>query len=221
MLFTIGTIGSYVSTLCLILSVLLLLINSKALSPVLRKLSYYLCWNLVIELGAYLMIKIGVNNLPLLHIYTFGELLLWAVFYLEVLKLTSRQRTSLLTMVAVAALLIVLNSIFLQNIYGFNSYAKTLVNVILIGLSILLLYQLLHSENEAGHRALGLINSSVLFYYSGSLLIFMFSDYFFRNAGVPSGFWVFNVLINLVFQVLILRAIWIALDNKKSLFLLR
>jgi hypothetical protein len=187
------------------------------------KLSYYLYWNLAIEIGAFFLIQVEINNLPLLHIYTLGELILWTIFYLEILILSRNKRMLLVVGIAFAAVLIVLNSLFLQSIYGFNSYAKTLVNVILIGLSTLLFNQLLHTktENQPQTRAKGLINSSVLFYYSGSLLIFMFSDYFFNNSGVHTGFWVFNVLINLIFQVLILIAVWIALENKKLFFSLR
>ena len=110
-------------------------------------------------------------------------------------------------------LLIILNSLFVQDIYTFNSYAKTLVNVIILIYSGILFFQLLRNMDKKGEypnrRLLEIINTAVLLYYSGSLFVFMFSNYYLSHGdGLPLVFWIFNVVLNLIFQILILIAIW-------------
>lgn len=218
MLHQVGTISVYLVLTVLVLSVVTLLINREKIVSPIKELSYYLYWNLAIEISARILMELNINNLPLLHLYTLGELIFWSFFYWKVLRLNSIQRKTFLITTGLTASLVLINSIFIQEITGFNSNAKTLVNVLLISYSVIFLYQLLHLTNveRKKHRFSGLINSAVLIYYSGSLMIFMFSNYLYQYLEDDSAFWVFNVLLNLLFQILIFIALWKVFRNKTS-----
>ncbi len=159
------------------------------------------------------------NNLPLLHLYTFGEFLLLSWFYREIIGRPRFSTIKFNIFIGVVAALIILNSIFIQPLEEFNTYAKTLVQVVLIGYSILYFYYLTNQEDNevVEQKSLRLINSALIVYYSGSLFIFMFSNYFIENDDNLI-FWVFNSLLNLIFQLLVLIAIWrVAFRETKSL----
>ena len=193
--------------ICLISSLGILLFNWKRLSRIYMCLGYYLMWNFLIELSAWAFQMRGINNLPLLHLYTWGEFLLFSWFYREVFPNASLFSQHFRIFLITVSILIVGNSLFVQSIYGFNSYAKALVQVILISYSM---YYFFNTENEYERKGSELrwVHSSVLVYYSGSFFIYLFSDYFLRyGEGIPKEFWMFNAFLNLVFHSLILTTI--------------
>ncbi len=207
MLQEIGLLCRNLVFICLFASILLLFFNRKRLPDTFRYLGYYLCWNLAIEITARILSDYETNNLPLLHLYTIGEFLLFALLYRKVHLFKKWPDKKFWIFVCIVLLFVILNSIFIQNIYTFNSYAKTVVQLILMGFAFGYFYQL--HEKEQDTEALNWVNAAVLIYYSGSLFIFMFGNYFLDK--VPEThliFWIINVFLNLIFQVLILTAIW-------------
>ncbi|WP_298425248.1 hypothetical protein [uncultured Kordia sp.] len=121
--------------------------------------------------------------------------------------------------ILIGSLFIVCNSTWLQSIYIFNSYAKTFVQLTIIGYAILYFYNLIENQVFAPtvSKSLRLINSAVLIYYSGSLFIFMCSNVYYENAQVYDIFWIFNALLNILFQLLILIGLWKVFFKKKIL----
>jgi len=219
MLKSIGDILVYLPFTCLTISIIIVLVSWKRLPILIHLLSYFLIWNFLIELGAYICIQLSVNNLPLLHMYTLGEMILWSLFYREALLGSQKRKKGEVIFLLTIITLLIINSLFIQEITGFNSYAKTLVNLIILIYGILYLIKLLETKktkNQIGRLSFEIINFGVLIYYSGSLLVFMFSDYFLTiSKGLHIGFWVFNVLLNLIFQILMLFAIWKASSKKR------
>ncbi len=201
---------------CLFASILLLFLNWKRLPATFRYLGYYLCWNLFIEITARILSSYSVNNLPLLHLYTIGEFLLFALLYRKMHLFKNWADKKFWIFVSVALALIVLNSIFIQNIYEFNSYAKTMVQLILMGFAFGYFYQLQEKKEET--ESLNWVNAAVLIYYSGSLFIFMFGNYFLdKEPKTHLIFWVINVLLNLIFQILVFIGIW-KVSRKRRFF---
>lgn len=201
----------YLALGCLILSVSIGLFKFKGLRASLQIFVVFLIFNLCIEIGAKILFHQKMNNLPLLHLYTFGEFILLSFFFKSLTKEIPIFQKWLPPIMIIVGLLIVGNSAFLQSIYGFNSYAKTLTQVIIIIYSVLYFYTLSDevSLNNLEQKSLRLINSAIIVYYSGSLFIFMFSNYFLKKQiELHQGFWAFNALLNLVFQFLVLYGIW-------------
>lgn len=176
-----------------------------------KRISYLIWFNLATELGARILAETTGNNLPLLHVYTLGEFLLLSFFYKGLLQDPKWLAQNFKKITLVIASLIILNSIFLQPVIQFNTYAKTLVQIIFITYSILYFFNLSDASHlfDKEQKYLRLINSAILVYYSGSLFIFMFSNYFLQNnLDLPSGLWAFNAILNLVFLALIFFSIW-------------
>ena len=73
------------SVACLLLNVILCFIGYKGFSEPFRRLSYFLIWNLLIEISARVFSYSDHNNLPLLHLYTLGEFILLSWFYKSLL----------------------------------------------------------------------------------------------------------------------------------------
>lgn len=216
--YTIEYVLSRAILVILSVSCLVVLYDWRNQFSVIRYFSFFIFLNLITEIVAKIFQYYGENNLPLLHLYTFGEFVLISLFYFYLFKRKNIARRFLLLLIPVVSILIILNSIYLQSIFGFNSYAKTMVQLIIISYSLYYFFKQPANilEEQINNRPLLLINTAILIYYSGSLFVFMFSDFLYKyGEGLPKGFWMFNIILNLIFQLLILVALWMVLKNKK------
>ncbi|HNL40314.1 MAG TPA: hypothetical protein PKH43_14285 [Saprospiraceae bacterium] len=118
--------------LCLLFSCILGVRYWRRLPKPLKALMAYLFFSFIIEIGSRLAAVAFHQNLPLLHVYTFGEFLLLSLFYRQMLDDSSGFKRYFNWIVGTVLTLVVLNTLFLQGIFEFNSYAKTLVQVLII-----------------------------------------------------------------------------------------
>ncbi len=209
---------SYLILFIQLISIILFVSRFERFSKSLYIFIGFVTFSFIVTSISLFMWHQGANNLPLLHLYTLGEFLLLSWFYREIIGRREFPVHIFRWFVILVTILIILNSIILQPLSQFNTYAKTMVQVVLIAYSILYFYYLTnHTDNEVvEQKALRLINSALIVYYSGSLFIFMFSNYFIENDDNLI-FWVFNSLLNFIFQLLVLIAIWrVAFRKTKS-----
>ncbi|MEM9920096.1 MAG: hypothetical protein AAF990_18515 [Bacteroidota bacterium] len=201
---------------CLSLNVLLCAIYFRKLEVPLQRLSIFLLFNWIIEVAARICAYSDINNLPLLHLYTLGEFILFLWFYKSLFVRLEIFQKAFRPFAVIGTVLIVLNSVFIQNIYAFNPLAKTLVQLTIIALAVLYFYNLnsLQSSASGIYKSLRLINSAVLIYYSGSLFIFMCNQLFIDASEVYEIIWAFNAVLNLIFQLLVLWGLWIVVFKK-------
>ncbi len=142
--------------------------------------------------------------------------------YLSFFKLDNKNKRLAGLLTFLVSILIILNSVFVQSIWGFNSYAKTLVQCVIIiySLSYFFLNYMNKIKNGIIRKVRLFINATILIYYSGSLFVFMFSDYFLRVlGGTPRELWIINISLNFLFQVAILVTVWKVFNNRKSITL--
>ena len=198
------------------LSVLLCALHFNKLKIPFQRLFYFLIWNLVIELLARVFMYLGINNLPLLHLYTIGEFILFSWFYKSLITKPFSLSRKFGPFIVIGAILIAVNSILFQGIYDYNPITKTIVQIIIISYAVLYFYNLTenHSESKAIGKSLSLINSAILIYYSGSLFIFMTSQMLKIYPEWKAIFWAFNAVLNIIFQLIILWGIWIVIFKK-------
>jgi hypothetical protein len=191
----------------------------KKLNTPFRRLFYFLVWNSMIEILAFAFMKYGYNNLPLLHIYTLGEFILFSYFYKSLINKPIRFQKLFLYFLISGSFFIIVNSIFFQSIFGFNSFAKTFVQITIIGFAVLYFYNLIENQlySTAASKGLRLVNSAVLIYYSGSLFVFMYGKFSFANTDIFTFFWAFNSVLYLLFQLFILIALWKISYRKRTL----
>lgn len=214
-------ITGQVNFICLIILNLLVLFRYRQLPAKIRSIGFYLLLSLTTEAVSRWLFHKHENNLYLLHYYTFFEFLAWSYFFYHLFKSKDWMPTSLPWWIAMVSILIIANSIFLEPTTGFNSNAKTLVQVILIAYTI---YYFFISFGKIDlrqriPRATTLINFAILFYYSGSLFIFMFSKIL-ANQGVANhlqfGFWAINALLLVILHGLILISLWMVAFRKTT-----
>lgn len=195
---------------CLLISCCLGLAYLRRLPRSLQILTIYLVFNFLIEIGARLAAVAYQQNLPLLHLYTFGEFLLFSLFYRQLLDEQSVFKKYFQWIVMSVLVLVVLNTLFLQGIFEFNSYAKTLVQIVIILYALDYAFRIAEREDPDPRltQMLRLINAAMLIYYCGSLFIFMASS---LESGARESFkilWTTNKILLLIFQLIILVALW-------------
>lgn len=216
---TLHTIYFYavkLALLCLSINVVLCFIKRKKLTAPFIRLFYFLIWNLLIEILAYTFMQFKINNLPLLHIYTLGEFLLFSYFFMSLIKKPDAFKKGLKYFIIAGSALIVLNSVLVQSLFEFNTIAKTFVQISIITYAVLYFYNL--SENQSYSwqmsKSLRLVNSAILIYYCGSLFIFMYGKLSLKDVDGYVVFWAFNAILNFIFQLLILLGLWKAFFRK-------
>lgn len=198
----------------LVISIILCLYYWKRLPIAFKFLSFYLWCNLTVEVIVFFLPP-GTNNLPLLHLYTLFEFILISLIYRKMGLFDPWPAQYFAIFLISIAGLIVLNSIFLESIYTYNSYAKTVVQLLFIGYAVGYMFQLKENSPDAG--AHNLMNYAILIAYSGSLFIFMFGNVLLADE-FDNLFWDINVLLNLLFQILILISVWKASRARKLQF---
>jgi len=201
---------STLPVLCLLLSCLLGLRYWFRFPAPLRIIVIYLVFNFLIEIGARVASAVYAQNLPLLHLYTLGECLLFSLFYRQILDDRSVFKRFFNWILGVILSLVLLNTIFLQSIFEFNTYAKILVQVLIILYALDYAFRFAEREesNPQVGQALRLINAAVLIYYCGSLFIFMSDHFAIRMGTAIQILWDINTVLNLIFQLVILVALW-------------
>ncbi|MEZ4963620.1 MAG: hypothetical protein R2791_00135 [Saprospiraceae bacterium] len=221
MLFKIFNYVSTISQAVLLLNALILFWKFKGIPEKVRSIWPYILIAFLTEIISKALALLEYPNLFLLHIYTLLEFLTWSFFYRRVFQDNKRFQTIFPWAVAVIAVLLIGNSIFLEPLNTFNSNAKTLVQVALISYGVYYLFEAFGKTDltKPTQRAVILINFAVILYYSGSLFIFMFSK-FLASQHVDQSWqrlmWVINALLVGLFQVLIFFGLWPFAFGKKN-----
>ena len=168
----------------------------KTLTKELKVFSYYLFATGVFQMLALILALNKVNNLPLVHLDTALSFIFLAWFYTSVLEAFINKKIILITCI-VFLIFIVLNSLFVQTLFTFNSYALTLESIIVIILSLstfmLLLNDIVKEKTKQNIKSINWINSGLFIYFSSSLLIFYFGDFFTRNFPVQFNFYIWSL----------------------------
>lgn len=196
--------------LCLLLSCGLGLRYWQRLPRPFRVLVVYLAFNLLIEIGARVGALVFQQNLPLLHLYTLGECWLFSLFYSQILDEESVFQRHFRWIVGTVLTLTVLNSIFLQGIFEYNSYGKTLVQVLIILYALDYAFRFSERDDPAPRlsQMLRLVNAAILIYYCGSLFVFMSSQFEIEMQGGIHILWQVNKVLNLIFHLMVFIALW-------------
>lgn len=179
----------------------------------LRLFTYFIFFSGIIQALSLLLCYSNINNMPLLHIYVAGGLPLLLWFYRTLLKGFVTSRIMVVTAVAFT-LFTLCNSLFIQDIFRFNSNALAAESVIIIILALFTYIFLLNDTmKETGipdKKSLFWINSGLFLYYLSCLLIFYFGDtILFRFSRDLSRLtWLFHSFFSIVMYTCITIGLW-------------
>lgn len=147
----------------------------KTLKAELKVFSFFLFLSGIIQLVSLILWFNRQNNLPLLHVYVAAGFVCLAWFYRIMLSDFINSRI-IWTIALVFLGFTICNSLFIQKISTFNSYALTVECILVVTLSLstyLLFLNLAAAGNSKENtRSLGWINTGLFIYYSSTLIIF-------------------------------------------------
>lgn len=118
-----------------------------------------------------------INNLPLLHVYTPVEFALLLLYYRGIMGNVGIARYTYI-IVALFTGFCIINSLLLQSIYRYNSYAKPLSGIIIMVYA--LYYFKLSLDSETGvvesQKPYLWLNAGLLLYFGGSFFLFAYAN---------------------------------------------
>jgi hypothetical protein len=172
----------YVCNIPPVLASLLALFYLKKVDSRLYSFNMFLLLNGIIQVTQLVILNITKSyHLLMFHIDVPIEFALLAHFYYSFLKQYFDKKIYF-SLVGIFIAFSIFNSIFIQPIHLFNSYAIVAESTILIILSVFAFIVLLDTRSQMKTTVLGkifeLINAGVFVYYSASLLIYYFSNYY-------------------------------------------
>lgn len=194
--------------LILLLSVIIWGLYFRKMPKAIHFLGIYLVLNLIVQLIAFLLWKQSLNNLSLLHLNTLLEFVFISLFFKEVYIDQHFFKKHFTYIITGISLLLFLNSIFIEPLNSFNSNAKILVQVCLISYVIIYFFDTFGRVDlsQRKDQAISFICFSILLFYSGSLVTFMFGNLIVGDE-VKEGIrpiWLINGFLTLVFQLILL-----------------
>ncbi|MEP6677393.1 MAG: hypothetical protein ABJA78_19690 [Ferruginibacter sp.] len=164
--------------LAVLLPLLFGLIVKKNWDATARIIFIYLLVSGVVNEVATVMSQHRINNLPLLHIYTVFEFISFSFFYKKVFD-EGRKTNRFLILQISFVILCILNAVFLQSIYSFNSYTLALKALILMLLAVNYFAKLFTNIGETKIIMMPRFwfNSGMFLYFSGSFIFYIFSNF--------------------------------------------
>lgn len=166
---------TYIVPLSILIPIIIGLLHYKNLNVASKYLLGYLIVSGVINLVAIIFIKYKMNNLPLLHLYTIIE----AVFLLSYFRSIFKQivvKKILLAISFLFPIICIINLIFFQSIFTYNTYTRPLEAIFITFFCLLYLYQSGFAENWL-KKSVNWFNIGVLTYFPVVCIIFILSNY--------------------------------------------
>jgi hypothetical protein len=153
------------------------LVKYKQVDRVLLPIFYYLLMDGAVNLLAVVLSDYHINNLPLLHIYTILEFLLLSLFYIKILK-GQLARNIIKFLMILFPLLCIINFLFFQSIFRFNTYTRPLEVLLIMAYSLTYFAQANEANEvkEWSSNSLIWVNIGILLYFSGALFVYSFSN---------------------------------------------
>jgi hypothetical protein len=179
----------------------------KAVKPgqrILLPLLLYFFISVAVQALSLFMWHRSINNLPLLHLYTPVEFLLLLAFFS---RLPGRILSNKLFWALGMSFLVlaVADSLFLESIYKFNVFARSLEALILIVLAVKWFVYAITTEENGRYNTVSInyLVSGVFIYFAGGVVLFSFSNQVNRlGYSMALNVWSVHTLLLFLFYLL-------------------
>jgi hypothetical protein len=202
-----------VSHLPILLTVVYAAWHYRALGKELKVFSWFIFLSGIVQFNSLLFWYMGKNNMPLLHFYVAAGFACLAWFYKTVLR--NFISAGIIWSIAILFLLFtIINSLFVQNIFTFNSNALVAESVLIIILALFTFIFFLNDivKETGGHeiKSLNRINSGLFIYHSSVLLLFYFDATITRifSKNINQYTWVFHSFFSVVMYTCFFIGLW-------------
>jgi hypothetical protein len=190
----------------------------RQLKNELRIFSWFIFLSCAVELISMPFWWFHKNNLPMLHVYVAVGFFCLARFYKTALRDFINPKIIHVILIVFLSFTL-LNSIFIQKIFTFNSYALTVESVLIIIFSF---STLLISQNEIVRnnatilsKSINWINSGLFIYFSSNLLLFYFGNII--NKSFPIYLSQYTWLLHNFFSSIMYACFFIALWKRPKM----
>jgi hypothetical protein len=177
-----------------------------------KRFCWFLFFSGIVQGISLLLWFFKKNNMPLLHVYVPVGMWLLAWFYNGLIQAFVNRRIIIIG-AAVFVVLSVINSLYLQSVWTFNSHALTAQAILVMVLSIFtyMVHMNLPSENNGKDiRNLNLINSGLFIYYASTLLLFYFGNTIMKvySVSISAYTWIFHSFFSVVMYIFFFISLW-------------
>lgn len=197
-------IVGYIVPLSIFLPIGVFLTKYKKAPQATKYLFWYLVATLLINFSALVVVKMGKRNLPLLHLYTLVEAVFFLVYFRAIFD-SPKIKRALEILIIGFPLLCIINFLFIQDIFTFNTYTRPLEAIMLTFICLLYFYKSGFVENWL-KSPINWLNVGVLLYFPIAAIIFILSNYFTfvgRNLDMTRLIWDVHAIL-----VLTMYLIW-------------
>jgi hypothetical protein len=166
----------------------------RALPTPYRIVACYLVYTLLCNGIAKWLASEKITNLPLLHADTLVETSFFILFYYKSIShMAIRKFCRLLLLLFPIACIV--NSIFVQSIFHFNTYTRPLGALVILLLCFLSIWHETNAttDGKAFRLSISWVRNGLLIYFGSSFLIFLFSNVLFIHATPQQNAIVWNV----------------------------
>lgn len=180
-----------------------------------RYIMYLVLFSITVELLALLLGRyLHLPNLYLLHVFTIGQfVLLWLVFRLRLAPpLSQRHMYIILGLFLLAALA---SAFWLDGLLQFNAHARSISAVLVVLMCLIYYYQRLTKldlENLETDPLFWIATGSLV-YFSGSLVMFIVSNYVAADQGMSLTMWAVHAILNTFNYLFLTIALWVRPTN--------
>jgi hypothetical protein len=193
------------------------IIKRKYLVNELKIIFLFICNSVIFEFISTLMWYYKIPNLYLFHIYVLTEFFFISWFYYEIFKkYVSPKTVPIIFLIFIIFSLI--DTFILHNPLTFNSYAKTLECFIIVAYTVFYLYKTFDEfqDEDPSNTSVFWINAGFLFYFSGCLFLFTFSNIILTQGRQMNMItWALHAFFMTIMYLLIAIGFWkLPLDRK-------
>lgn len=179
------------------------------LTAELKIISWFLFASAVSNIISAYFASNSMNNMPVMHVYTFVEFALLALFYKKLLD-SERSGRIINLLIPSFFMMCVLNVLYFQDLYTYNTYTKSIEALLILIFSIVYFVKVLDKVEveDKNQNVLTYINSGLLIYFSGSFIWFVIFNLTIGNVGLGVIMWSIHATLLLVLYILIAVALW-------------
>lgn len=210
MLTTVADVFLFFATWIIIIPVVTGTLRYGNLSKECRIIFFFTIIACITEITSYITRSRGINNMPLLHIYTVIEFVIISWFY----HLLFKRIFSFSPLPLIAVLFVIgsiINSLWIQEILSFNSYIRGIEAVLIILYALIILYVFFFQPDakKTVDDPVFWINAGILIYFSGATTLFILSNYI-----LPLGYqfnkniWGVHALLSIIMYLSITTGLW-------------
>jgi len=196
-----------ISVFATFLTLIVALLKHKTLTKEMRVLFLYVCIAAGIEIFSLILTNLNIQHLYLFNLFTIAECTILSLFYQKIFSL-KKYSTLILFLLACFYGLFIYDYFFLHGGHNMNVLSIMAESFILIGFSLFYFYSLAKKMEYVNvlSNPLFWVNSSILIYFSGSLFLFIFSNYILKEP--DSRLWTIHAILNIVYNTLLIIAFW-------------